>query len=427
MSDTKANNDAHLNLYEMATAQFERAADAIKLDPAIRAILTEPKSEISFNFPVRMDDGRIRMFKGYRIQHNNILGPYKGGIRYHHDVDIHEVKALAAWMTWKTSLAGLPFGGAKGGVTCRPGELSRAEMERLTRRFTHALGNNIGTEYDIPAPDVGTNSQIMDWMMDTHVNTVSILDRTRGKGVVTGKSLACGGSKGREKATGQGVCHIIEAWAKESGRSVKGLKIAVQGFGNVGYWTCKIIAEMGATVVAVMDHTGAVANPAGIDVAGLKAWMDANKKLPGFAGAPEVSADAFWSSDCDVMVPAAIENQITGRTAPMIKAKVVVEGANGPTTTAGDANLASRGIPVVPDILANSGGVIVSFFEWLQNRASEYWELDEVDARLKRQILEAWSNVSRTAKERNIDLRTAAYAVALLRIAEAYRARGVFP
>ncbi len=427
MSDTKTSTEAPMNLYEMATAQFQRAADAIALEPSIRSILTEPKNEISFNFPVRMDNGVVRMFKGYRVQHNNILGPYKGGIRFHHDVDVHEVKALAAWMTWKTSLAGLPFGGAKGGVTCRPNELSRPELERLTRRFTHALGTSIGTEYDIPAPDVGTNSQIMDWMMDTHVNTVSILDRTRGKGVVTGKSLACGGSKGREKATGQGVCHIIDAWAKDSGRSVKGLKVAIQGFGNVGYWTAKIIVDMGATVVAVMDHTGAVGNPQGIDVAGLKAYMDANKKLPGFAGAKTITPNEFWGSECDVMVPAAIENQITGVTAPLIKAKVVVEGANGPTTTAGDADLARRGITVIPDILANSGGVIVSFFEWLQNRASEYWELEEVDARLKRQILEAYSNVTATARERKLDFRTAAYAVALLRIAEAYKARGVFP
>jgi glutamate dehydrogenase (NAD(P)+) len=404
-----APTEQHLNLYEMATAQFHRAADAIELDSDVRTILCQPKNEIIVNFPVRMDDGAIRLFTGYRIQHNNILGPYKGGIRFHHQVDLEEVKALAAWMTWKTSLAGLPYGGAKGGVNVRPNQLSRDEMMRLTRRFTHALGTNIGPEYDIPAPDVGTNSQTMDWMMDTFVNTVSTVDRTRGRAVVTGKSLACGGSQGREKATGQGVCLIIEAWAKDKGLKVKDLRVAVQGFGNVGYRTCAIM------------------NARGIDVPALRRHADATSRLGGFAGAEEVAPESFWGVDCDVMVPAAIENQITARTAPLIRAKVVVEGANGPTTGIGERELQRRGIDVIPDILANSGGVIASFFEWLQNRASQYWHLEEVDRKLRDMLLTAYANTVRVATDRKIDMRTAAYAVAINRLADAYRNRGVFP
>jgi glutamate dehydrogenase (NAD(P)+) len=420
-------SEQHLNLYEMATAQFHRAADAIELDSDTRSILCQPKNEIITNFPVKMDDGSYRLFTGYRIQHNNILGPYKGGIRFHHQVDLGEVKALAAWMTWKTALAGLPYGGAKGGVNVRPSQLSRDEMMRLTRRFTHSLGTNIGPEYDIPAPDVGTNSQTMDWMMDTYVNTVSTVDRTRGRAVVTGKSLACGGSQGREKATGQGVCLIIEQWAKDHGLNVPDLRVAVQGFGNVGYWTCSIIAGMGAKVVAVHDHTGALMNARGIDIAALRRHADATSKLGGFTGGEEVAPEAFWGVDCDVMVPAAIENQITAKTGPLVRAKVVVEGANGPTTTIAERELVRRGVEIIPDILANSGGVICSFFEWLQNRASQYWHLDEVDRKLKDMLLTAYGHTAKTAKDRKLDFRTAAYAVAINRLADAYRTRGIFP
>ncbi len=419
--------EQHLNLYEMASAQFQRAADAIELDPAIRTILGQPKSEIIVNFPVRMDDGSYRLFTGYRIQHNNILGPYKGGIRYHHDVNLEEVKALAAWMTWKTSLAGLPYGGAKGGVNVRPTTLSKEENMRLTRRFTYALGTNIGPDYDIPAPDVGTNSQTMDWMMDTFTNTVASVDRTRGRGVVTGKSLACGGSEGREKATGQGVCLIIEQWAKDHGHKLSDLRVAVQGFGNVGSFTAAIISEMGAKVVAIHDHTGAIMNARGIDVAALRRHTASTGRLPGFAGGEDITPETFWGVDCDVMVPAAIENQVTGKTAPLIKAKIVVEGANGPTTPLGERELARRGIDVIPDILANSGGVIVSFFEWAQNRASQYWHLDEIDRKLKDMLLTAYGKVVKMSKDKRVDMRTAAYCVAIQRIGDAYKARGIFP
>ncbi|HYC77929.1 MAG TPA: Glu/Leu/Phe/Val dehydrogenase [Planctomycetota bacterium] len=417
----------HQSLYKMAQAQFERAADVVELEQGLREILKQPKNEIIVNFPVKMDDGSYRMFTGYRIQHSNILGPYKGGIRYHHDVNLDEVKALAAWMTWKTALAGIPFGGAKGGVNVRPAQLSNDELMRLTRRFTHALGTNIGPEYDIPAPDVGTNGQTMAWMMDTYVNTVAIVDRTRGRGVVTGKSLNCGGSAGREKATGQGVCLVIEAWAKARNLAVKDLKVAVQGFGNVGYFTAKIISDMGAKVVAVQDHTGAHLNGRGLDVEGLKRHNAQTGHLNGFPGGEDASLEAFWSVDCDVMVPAAIENQVTGKTAPLIKAKLIVEGANGPTTPAGERELARRGVEVIPDILANSGGVIVSFFEWLQNRSSEYWSLETVDQKLKDIILRAYSQVVKTAADRRCDNRTAAYCVGIKRISDAYKERGIFP
>ena len=297
--------DQHLNLYEMATAQFHRAADAIELDADVRTILCQPKNEIIVNFPVRMDDGAIRLFKGYRIQHNNILGPYKGGIRFHHQVDLEEVKALAAWMTWKSSLAGLPYGGAKGGVNVRPNQLSKDELMRLTRRFTHALGTNIGPEYDIPAPDVGTNSQTMDWMMDTYVNTVSTVDRTRGRAVVTGKSLACGGSQGREKATGQGVClhHRAVGQGPRASRS-QDLRVAVQGFGNVGYWTCAIIVRDGREGRRRprphgRDHERPrhrrrrAAAPRRRDEPARRLHAAARKSRPRPSGA----------SDCDVMVP----------------------------------------------------------------------------------------------------------------------------
>ena len=430
MSDAKdpaSGAGEHQKLDKMAQAQFERAADVVELDAGLREILKHPKNEIIVNFPVKMDDESYRMFTGYRIQHSNILGPYKGGIRYHHDVNLEEVRALGAWMTWKTALAGIPFGGAKGGVNVRPSQLSSPELMRLTRRFTHALGTNIGPEFDIPAPDVGTNSQTMAWMMDTYVNTVAMVDRTRGRGVVTGKSLSCGGSAGREKATGQGVCLVIEAWAKLKGLEVKNLRVAVQGFGNVGYFTCKIISDMGAKVVAVQDHTGAIVNPKGIDVEALKRHNAQTNRLGGFTGGEDIRPEDFWGVDCDVMAPSAIENQVTGKTAPAIKAKMVVEGANGPTTPAGERELARRGIDVIPDILANSGGVIVSFFEWLQNRSSEYWTLETVDAKLKGLILTAFDKTVKTASDRRIDFRTAAYVVGIKRIAEAYKERGIFP
>lgn len=415
------------SLYAAARSQFLKAAEVMNLDPAVRQILEHPKNEICVNFPVRMDNGEIRVFRGYRIQHSNILGPYKGGIRYAPEVNLDEVKALAAWMTFKTALAGLPYGGAKGGITCKPSDMSLDEQMRLTRRFTHALGNNIGPDSDIPAPDVGTNSRHMVWMFDTFANSNGGSDRNRAKALVTGKSLACGGSEGREKATGQGVCYIIERWATNAGLKPSSLSVAVQGFGNVGYHAALIAREMGMKVVAVHDHTGCVANPAGLDVQALKKHQDATRSLNGFSGGETIAPESFWDQACDVLVPAAIENQLTSARARRIKAKVVIEGANGPTTREADLVLAERGITVIPDILANSGGVIVSFFEWLQNRNCEHWELATVDARLLDLITKAYDKTIDRAKRYKTDVRTGAYVVALERIAQAYAERGIFP
>jgi glutamate dehydrogenase (NAD(P)+) len=419
--------DVPASLYRSALAQFRKAADVMQLDPAVRTILEQPKNEVVVNFPVRMDDGSYRLFRGYRIQHNNILGPYKGGIRYAPHVDQDEVKALAAWMTFKTALAGLPFGGAKGGITCDPARLSDGEQMRLTRRFTHALGHNIGPEHDIPAPDVGTNARHMVWMMDTFANSVSTTDRNRARAVVTGKSISCGGSEGREKATGQGLCYLVEAWAEKQGRQVSDLRILVQGFGNVGYHVALIAGEMGARVVGVQDHTGAVANPAGLDVRALRRHADAARTLAGFPGAETIPVEGFWDQEAEVLIPAAIENQLTADRAHRVRVHIIFEGANGPTTAEADAILAKRRIEVIPDILANSGGVIVSFFEWLQNKNCESWDLETVDRKLRRQILRAYDQTMDARHLLRCDARTAAYVVALRRLEVAYKERGIFP
>jgi len=420
-------NEETGSLYETARQQFSRAAAVMELDDSVRSILEQPKNEVIVNFPVRMDDGRHLMFRGYRIQHNNILGPYKGGMRYHPDVNLDEVKALAAWMTFKSALAGIPFGGGKGGISCRPWELSSEEQMRLTRRFTHSLGTNIGPDYDIPAPDVGTNAQHMVWMMDTYLNSVNAHDRNRGRAVVTGKTLTCGGSEGRDKATGQGVCFAVEFWAQARGLTVSNLTIAIQGFGNVGYFAARIANAMGAKVVAIQDHTGAVANPSGIDVEALKAHSDKTGGLGGFDAADDIDAEAFWATECDAMIPAAIENQLTSARAQRLQTKVVVEGANGPTTIRAEQVLKERDIEVIPDILANGGGVIVSFFEWIQNRNCERWEVKLIDRRLRRMMMRSWALVTEAAQRHDCDSRTAAYIVALQRLQDAYAERGIFP
>lgn len=415
------------DLYEVARLQFARAAELMDLDESVRTILEQPRNEIIVNFPVKMDDGRYRMFTGYRIQHNNIRGPFKGGIRYHPEVDLAEVKALAAWMTFKTALTGVPFGGAKGGITCAPWKLSHDELMRVTRRFTHALGNNIGPEHDIPAPDVGTDARVMVWMMDTYMNSISTTDKNRGRAVVTGKTLACGGSEGREKATGQGVCYVMDTWARRNGLHGEDLRVAVQGFGNVGSNAARIARESGARVVAVQDHTGAVANPSGLDVPALVDHARSSARLAGLPGSREISREEFWEVDCDVMIPAALENQLDREAADRIRARVVIEGANGPCTPEGEAVLLARGVEVIPDILANSGGVVASFFEWLQNKNCETWDLEVVDRKLHRILLRAFDRTLFAAKEYACDLRRAAYVVALDALQTTYRERGIFP
>jgi glutamate dehydrogenase (NAD(P)+) len=416
-----------MNLFEMASAQFAKAADVIKLDPSLRLVLGEPQNEIIVNFPVTMDNGKIKLFKGYRIQHNNTNGPYKGGIRFHESVNLAEVKALAAWMTWKTALMGIPMGGAKGGVTLNPREHSVDELRRITRRFTYALGNNIGPEYDIPAPDVGTGPREMVWMMDTYMTMFNASDRNATRRVVTGKSILNGGSLGRDKATGQGLVFCFDVWAKHVGFSIKGSTFFVQGFGNVGSWAARIMQDRGAKLLSVNDHTGTIGNPDGIDAHDLAAYVAKAGGVKGYPKAKEITLVDFFSTKADVFIPAALECTVNVETEKHIQAKFVVEGANGPTTLEAEKRLMQRGITVIPDILANSGGVTVSYFEWVQNKISEAWEVEHVDNELKKMMTRQTENVISEVENRKIDPRTAAMALALSRIEAAHKERGIFP
>jgi glutamate dehydrogenase (NAD(P)+) len=414
-------------VYDNVTAQFDRAADLMRLDPSIRRILATTTNEIVVHFPVKMDDGRIEMFTGYRVQHNNVLGPFKGGLRYHPAVDIDEVRALATWMTWKSAIADIPFGGAKGGIQCDPSKYSRSEVERMTRRFAFALGSNIGPEYDIPAPDVNTNAQTMAWILDTYLSMMTPQERNRCVHVVTGKPVEAGGSLGRDKATGQGVTYCIEQWSKDHRFDLSKATYFVQGFGNVGSWTARLLKPHGATLVAVEDHTGTVANPSGIDPDALTAHVASRGGVSGFSGAKPIDHKTFLATKADVFVPAALENQITKDTAPLLGVRLVAEGANGPTDPDGDAILRERKIDLIPDVLCNAGGVVVSYFEWLQNKRSESWDLEEVDAKLERRILGGYERVKAAAGEFDTDWRTAAYIVALRRLHTVYTRRGIFP
>ncbi|WP_230470221.1 Glu/Leu/Phe/Val family dehydrogenase [Lujinxingia vulgaris] len=415
------------NFFEVHLAQLQRAMDAAPLEDHVRLILSQPKNEVIVNFPVRMDDGSYELFTGYRIQHNNIKGPYKGGIRYHHEVTLEEVKALAALMTYKCALLNVPFGGAKGGIRLTPSKYSQTELERITRRFTHDLGNNIGPEYDIPAPDVGTNSQTMVWMMDTYMNTHNANDKNAQRGIVTGKTLNSGGSVGREKATGQGVVYCIQEWADEHGFRLDGCTYTLQGFGNVGSHTAQILSRLGAVMVAVEDHTGTLYNPDGIYPRKLVEHVAEHGGVAGYPGAKTITSDEFWEVECDICIPAALELQVTEEVARKLKARVVVEAANGPTTLGGERVMAERGIEVIPDMMANAGGVVVSYFEWIQNKRSESWQLQEVDSRLHFMMKSAYQEMRAFARANDVDNRTAALAVAIQRINAVYVERGVFP
>jgi glutamate dehydrogenase (NAD(P)+) len=407
--------------------QFDEAADVLGLDPDLRKILATTQNEIVVHFPVRLDSGRIEVFTGYRVQHNNARGPYKGGLRFHPRVDLDEVRALAAWMTWKTAVVDVPFGGAKGGIQMDPARFSVRELERITRRFTFALGNAIGPEYDIPAPDVNTDARIMAWIVDTFQQTMPPLERQRAIQVATGKPLESGGSQGREKATGQGVVHCIEEWARENRLDLSRATYAVQGFGNVGSWTARLLAPFGATLVAVEDVSGAFACRPGTDPSALATHARRAGGVAGFPGLDPLGHREFLSTRADILVPAALERQIDAETAPLLRVRLVAEGANGPTTPEGDRVLRERGIEVLPDILCNAGGVAVSYFEWLQNKRSESWDLEEVDGRLRKKMLRAYSRVRSAAGARGVSLRTAAYLVALEAIAKVYEEHGIFP
>ena len=415
------------SLYENVIEQFNKAADAMSLDPNIRKILRETVNEITVHFPVRMDDGSIQMFRGYRVQHNNALGPFKGGLRYHPAVDIDEVRALAAWMTWKTAIANLPLGGAKGGIQFDPKKHSPRELERITRRFTYALGSNIGPEYDIPAPDMNTNPQIMAWILDTFLSMMPPQERQSSFHIVTGKPIESGGSQGRMKATGQGLVYILERWADDEVFDLSKATYFVQGFGNVGSWAARLLKPIGAKMIAVEDQSGAISNPAGIDPDELLEYTTKKGKISGYPNAKVIDHFTYMQTVADIFIPAALESQITSDTAPLVNVKLVIEGANGPTDSDGDRILRERGIHILPDILANAGGVIVSYFEWLQNKRREYWDLEEVDSKLHRKLIKAYVRVKETAEEYETDWRTAAYIAALRRLEHVYKERGIFP
>ncbi len=405
----------------------------MKLSAEVRNILSTTQNEIKVNFPAVLDDGSVKIFTGYRVQHNNALGPYKGGLRFFPSVDIDEVRALATWMTWKSALVDIPLGGAKGGIQIDPSKYSKKEMERITRRFTYALGNNIGPEYDIPAPDVGTNSQTMAWILDTYLFSVSPTERNAHKHIVTGKPIEAGGSYGRNKATGQGVVFSLVEWAKIRNIDLANTTFTVQGYGNVGSWASKLLAELGSKLLAVDDHTGTLFDPEGIDTVALADYV---KKTGGIIGyekecnsktLKKIIKDDFWKIETDILIPAALENQINYENANDINVQVIAEGANGPTTPYAEDILLSNGIEFLPDIQANAGGVVVSYFEWLQNKHSERWDLEEVDAKLNRLIRNSFRGMIEAAEKYETDNRTAAYILALRRIEQAYLQRGIFP
>ena len=385
--------------------------------------LKRPKRTLIVDIPIELDNGSIAHFEGYRVQHSLTRGPGKGGVRYHPDVTLEEVMALSAWMSIKNAAVNLPFGGAKGGIRVDPKQLSQKELEKMTRRYTSEIGIIIGPQQDIPAPDVNTNAQIMAWMMDTY----SMNTGATATGVVTGKPLHLGGSLGRVKATGRGVFVTGREAARRIGLDITGAKVAVQGFGNVGSSAAELFVQAGAQVVAVQDHSGSIFNGQGLDVARLAAHVKATGGVVGFAGAEAIAPEDFWDVDCQILVPAALENQITAARASRLKAKLVLEGANGPTGSAADDILAERGILVVPDVICNAGGVTVSYFEWVQDFSSFFWTEDEINARLDKIMVGALNNIWDTADQHHISLRTATFAVACERILSARQERGLYP
>ncbi len=417
------------SLFAMAVASVNDACGVIQAPDFVKAILSQPKNELVVNFPVMMDDGHYRLFKGYRIQHNNILGPYKGGIRYHPEVGLDDVKALAVWMTMKCAVVRLPFGGAKGGVKVNPRTLSSTELMRMTRRFTSAVGGNIGPELDIPAPDMGTNAQIMDWMMDTYMNTHQESRQYGLLHVVTGKSVGCGGSEGREKATGQGLCYVLLELLPEFQLKAEGLRLSILGFGNVGSHTAEIMAGHGAKLIAAMDHSGAIRCVNGLPVSELRQHVDKTGGVAGFraSGVEVIDREAFYRTEVDVFIPAALERMVDAQVASWLQARVVAEGGNGPVTPDGAAILRQRGIALLPAILCNAGGVTVSYLEWVQNKAGVHWDLNRVDRELRKTIVLAARRVRLAAHRYEIDLSTAAFCVALEHITGAYKQRGIFP
>ena len=415
------------NLFHQTIEQVLIAAQLVGLAHHQQIILAQPHNEVMVHFPVLMDDGHHDLFKGYRVQHNNALGPYKGGIRYHPDVHLDHIKALAVLMTMKCSLVRIPFGGSKGGVKCNPRDLSRDELMRVTRRFCSAISNQIGPDYDIPAPDVGTNAQIMAWFADTYAQMTPEHDRHDTLRIVTGKPVVMGGSLGRDKATGQGIVNVFKEMLPELGIELDKMSFSLIGFGNVGGWTGRLLVELGASLRAVLDHTGAIHNDQGINPNALAEHVAQTGGVGGFDEAEAISEQEFYGVPVDVFIPAALEQMITSRKAKLINARVLAEAANAPTTPEGDAVLTQRGIEILPAILCNAGGVTVSYFEWVQNRSAMYWTAEEVDQRLNIHMVLAARRVKLARVKYECDMRTASYCAALEQIGKVYDLRGVFP
>jgi glutamate dehydrogenase (NAD(P)+) len=414
---------ARINAWEVAQRQFDLAADRLGLDEGMRLVLREPRREFTCHFPVHMDDGSVQVFTGYRVQHNLGRGPAKGGIRYHQDVSLDEVKALAMWMTWKCAVVGIPYGGGKGGVIVDPKQLSQKELEGLTRRFFTEIEVLVGPEKDIPAPDVNTNSQIMAWMMDTY----SMHAGYTVPGVVTGKPISLGGSEGRNEATARGCVYTIVEAARHLGMDLTNSRVAVQGFGNAGSIAARLINDEGSTVVAVSDSTGGIHNPAGLDIDKVIGWKAEHGTVQGFPGAKDVSNAQVLEVDCDILIPAALENQITSRNAGNIQARLIAEAANGPTTPDADEILFKNGKFLIPDILCNAGGVTVSYFEWVQDLNRDHWSETVVNAKLKEIMVKAFGETLDVARRDQVNMRTAAYLLAVKRVADAMELRGLYP
>ena len=415
---------AENNPFEIAKKQIDIVAKVINLNDGVRDILKSPKRELTVNFPVRMDNGDYKVFTGYRVQFNMARGPCKGGIRYHPQVTLDEVRALSAWMTWKCSVMNLPYGGAKGGVICNPKQMSRGELERLTRRFASEISPIIGPEIDVPAPDVYTDSQTMAWIMDTY----SMQKGYSVPGVVTGKPIAIGGSEGRGEATGRGCMYVIREATKRQGMKLKGATVAVQGFGNAGSVVAHLLEEeQGAKIVAVSDSKGGIYNKDGLSMKKVMEHKNKTGEVSGFPGAQKISNEDLLKLDVDILVPAALENQITNKNASQIKAKLVAEAANGPTTPEADEILFKNKVTVLPDILANAGGVTVSYFEWVQDLQAFFWDEAEISNQLERAMVRATEQVFAYSARHHISLRQAAYAIAIGRVARASAARGIYP
>jgi glutamate dehydrogenase (NAD(P)+) len=409
--------------WEVALQQYDRAADKLNLGTAVRDVLRYAKREVTVHFPVQLDDGSSRVYTGYRVWHNLARGPAKGGIRFHPQSDLEEIRALAMLMTWKCACVKIPYGGAKGGVTCDPKTLSTRELERLTRRFTTEISDMIGPDSDIPAPDVGTNARVMAWMMDTY----SMHRGYSVPGVVTGKPVSIGGSEGRQEATGRGVIYTIQEAAKAVDLDLVGARVVVQGYGSAGESAARFIGELGAKVIAVSDSRGGVFNGDGLDLQLVTRHKQETGSVIGTPRTRPVTNEELLELDCDILIPAALEGVITERNASRIRARIVAEAANGPTNPEADDILRERGVMVIPDVLCNAGGVTVSYFEWVQDREEFFWSIEEINARLRRIMVRAFEDVHRTAVEHDIDLRLAAYMLAVSRVAEATLTRGFYP